>query len=65
MMQGGPDAALGLSYWTQWLEGALSSGQLKPVPVNLHVIEGLERVNEGFDMLRKGVSAAKVVVRVQ
>lgn len=50
--------------WREYIPEALAAGkfQSKPDPV---VIEGgLEKVQEGIDLLRKGVSAKKVVINL-
>lgn len=55
---------IGNAVWRKYLPAALAAGkfQAKPDPVILD--GGLERVQEGIDILRKGVSARKVVIEV-
>lgn len=54
---------IGDAIWRKFLPAALAAGkfQAKPDPV---VLEGLENVQTGIDMVRKGVSAQKVVIHV-
>ena len=47
-----------------WMEKALANGTLQPQPRAKIVGEGLEAVQMGMDMLRKGVSAVKLVVKI-
>jgi len=46
------------------MEKALANGTLQPQPRAKIVGEGLEAVQMGMDMLRKGVSAVKLVVKI-
>ena len=54
---------LGDAVWRKYIPQALAAGnvQAKPDPL---VLEGLERVQEGINILRKGVSAKKIVIEV-
>jgi hypothetical protein len=55
---------VGNAVWRQYIPEALAAGkfQAKPDPV---VMEGgLEKVQEGIDILRKGVSAKKIVINL-
>lgn len=47
-----------------WMVKALADGSLLPRPNPIIVGEGLESIQLGLDMVRKGVSAAKIVVRL-
>jgi hypothetical protein len=58
------DLDLGDALWRKYLPEALATRkfQAKPDP---EILEGgLERVQDGIDMLRKGVSAKKIVIEV-
>nr|POE82749.1 dehydrogenase azaj [Quercus suber] len=48
----------------EWMARALENGALQPKPDPMVVGEGLECIQDGLDMCRKGVSAAKVVVKL-
>ena len=48
--------------WKDWIMPALMRGVLKCAPEALVVGEGLEALQKGLDVQRKGVSAKKVVV---
>jgi hypothetical protein len=56
-------AELGVPLHHEYLESALASGKFlaKPDP---RIVGGLDKVQEGFDLLRKGVSASKLVIEV-
>ncbi|CAD6446014.1 b9fe396f-29e8-402e-aa0f-fa24a5e3b598 [Sclerotinia trifoliorum] len=58
------DFDLGDAVWRKYLPAALAAGKYlaKPDPEVLH--GGLERVQDGIDILRKGVSAKKIVIEV-
>lgn len=47
-----------------WMAKALEDGTLQPKPDPMIVGEKLESIQLGLDTVRKGVSAAKVVVRL-
>ena len=53
---------LGPHMYNEYLPKALKSGSYVPAPEPLIVGKGLEKMQEAFDILWKGVSAAKVVV---
>ncbi|TVY45894.1 Dehydrogenase [Lachnellula subtilissima] len=58
------DLDIGDAVWRKFLPQALAAGkfQAKPDP---EVLEGgLEKVQEGIDILRKGVSAKKIVIEI-
>lgn len=48
----------------KWMAKALAEGTLQPKPDPTVVGQGLESIQSGLDILRKGVSATKVVVRL-
>ncbi|KAK4495548.1 hypothetical protein PRZ48_013880 [Zasmidium cellare] len=48
-----------------WLASALKDGVLRCKPDPIIIGKGLESIQEGIDTLRKGVSAAKVVVKLE
>ena len=50
--------------WKDFVPAALESGQLKPVPEELVVGNGLEAIQHGLDVQKRGVSARKVVVSI-
>lgn len=53
---------LGPAIYEKYMAKALQSGSLIPAPEPLIVGKGLDKVQEGIDVLRQGVSASKVVV---
>jgi hypothetical protein len=48
----------------KWMGQALEDGTLQCKPEAMVVGEGLESIQLGLDVLRKGVSATKVTVRL-
>lgn len=50
--------------WGRYFPEGLKAGTLKAVPEPVVVGKGLEKIADGVDMLRKGVSAAKIVVEL-
>lgn len=50
--------------WRQYIPYALAAGKFQAKPDPMIIEGGLERVQEGIDILRKGVSAKKVVIEV-
>ncbi|KAL6306662.1 putative zinc binding dehydrogenase [Sparassis latifolia] len=50
--------------WTRFVPEALKAGTLKAVPEPIVVGKGLEKVGEGVEMCKKGVSAGKVVIEI-
>lgn len=55
---------VGDAVWRKYVPQALASGQLLAKPDPLIIKGGLTHVQEGLDTLKKGVSAAKVVVEL-
>lgn len=47
-----------------WMAKALENGTLQCKPDPTVIGEGLESIQLGLDVLRKGVSATKIVVRL-
>ena len=54
--------AVGPGVWTKYLPKALKAGKFVPAPKPLIVGKGLEALQEGVDLIQKGVSAQKLVV---
>ena len=50
--------------WRKYVPEALKTGQLVPKPEPLVIKGGLKSVQEAANTLKKGVSAAKVVVEL-
>jgi hypothetical protein len=53
---------IGESVFVDFLPKALETGLFKPAPNPIVVGHGLEKVQEGIDLIKKGVSATKLVV---
>lgn len=56
------DNAVGPAIYGEFLLKAWKSGSFKPAPEPLIVGKGLEKVQDGIDLMQKGMSARKVVV---
>ncbi|KAI9739701.1 MAG: hypothetical protein M1834_006420 [Cirrosporium novae-zelandiae] len=56
--------ALGDAIWRKYVPEALAQGKLQAKPDPVIIEGGLEKVQEGVDLVRKGVSAKKVVVEI-
>lgn len=56
------DKDIGKAVYVDFLPQALESGQMKPAPKPQVVGHGLESVQEGIDLIKKGVSATKLVI---
>lgn len=52
------------AFWKDYITPALEQGELKCLPEALVVGKGLESLQKALDVLRKGVSAKKVVVEL-
>lgn len=50
--------------WREFIPRALEEGKLQTKPEPFIVGEGLEKVQDGIDVQRRGVSAKKVVVKL-
>ena len=55
---------VGDAVWRKYVPEALSTGQLLAKPDPLLIKGGLHHIQEGLDTLKRGVSAAKVVVEL-
>jgi hypothetical protein len=55
---------VGDAVWRKYVPEALSKGQLLPKPDPIPIKGGLHHIQEALDTLKKGVSAAKVVVEL-
>lgn len=55
---------VGDAVWRKYIPQALAAGKFQAKPDPLLIEGGLEMVQEGLDVLRKGVSAKKVVVEI-
>jgi hypothetical protein len=56
------ETAVGHAIYRDYLPAALKSGEFKAKPEPIVAGHGLESIQNGFEMQKKGVSAAKVVV---
>ncbi|KAH8895441.1 zinc-binding oxidoreductase-like protein CipB [Thozetella sp. PMI_491] len=54
---------IGDAVWRKFVPAALAAGKLQAKPDAL-VLGGLEKVQTGIDMVRKGVSAQKIVIHI-
>jgi hypothetical protein len=55
---------VGDAVWRQYIPKALAAGKFQAKPDPFIVKGGLEKVQEGIDLLKAGVSAKKVVVEI-
>ena len=55
---------VGDAVWGKYIPEALAVGKFQAKPDPVLVEGGLEKVQEGIDLLRKGVSAAKIVIEI-
>ncbi|PQE31980.1 zinc-binding oxidoreductase protein [Rutstroemia sp. NJR-2017a WRK4] len=55
---------VGDAVWRQYIPKALAAGRFQAKPDPLIIKGGLEKVQEGIDLLKAGVSAKKVVVEI-
>ncbi|GFF54905.1 hypothetical protein IFM46972_10137 [Aspergillus udagawae] len=58
------DLDIGDALWRKYLPKALATGKLVPKPDPEIIQGGLGKVQEGIDIVRKGVSAKKIVIEV-
>jgi hypothetical protein len=56
------DKYVGDVVWAKWVPEALESGKLKAVPPPIVIEGGLDKVQEGYDQQKKGVSFGKIVI---
>lgn len=55
---------LGIELWSNYLPKALEAGKFQAKPDAYIIRGGLGKVQEGIDLVRKGVSAQKVVIEI-
>jgi len=55
---------VGDAVWRKYIPEALAAGKFQAKPDPLIIKGGLEKVQEGIDLLRDGVSAKKVVIEI-
>lgn len=55
---------IGDAVWHQYIPKALATGKFQAKPDPLIIKGGLEKVQEGIDLLRAGVSAQKIVIEI-
>lgn len=55
---------LGSAIWGAYVSQALAAGVFKPAPEPEILQGGLTRVQDGIDLLAKGVSAKKIVIEI-
>ena len=55
---------VGHAIWHDYVPSALHDGRLKCAPDPMVITGGLDKIQHGLDVQRKGVSAAKVVVQL-
>ncbi|KUJ14517.1 putative quinone oxidoreductase [Mollisia scopiformis] len=58
------DLDLGRAIWGKYIPQALAAGSFQTKPDPLIIEGGLEKVQDGINILRKGVSAKKVVIEI-
>jgi len=55
---------IGKAIWHDYVPSALASGKFQAKPDHFIIKSGLAKVQDGIDMLRKGVSAKKLVIEL-
>jgi hypothetical protein len=55
---------IGDAVWRKYLPKALAAGKFLAKPDPEILVGGLERVQDGINILRKGVSAKKIVIEI-
>lgn len=55
---------IGAAVWHNFIPGALAAGKFQPKPDPEILEGGLGRVQDGIDILKKGVSAKKIVIEI-
>ncbi|OKL60155.1 hypothetical protein UA08_04906 [Talaromyces atroroseus] len=58
------DTSIGVAVWHKYLPEALKGGKFQAKPEPFVIEGGLEKIQEGIDMIKKGVSATKIVVEI-
>jgi len=59
------DKAAAEKLWREFLPAALEKGIIKPAPPAKVIGKGLEMIQEGINLLKKGVSGQKIVVEIE
>ncbi|EED21997.1 zinc binding dehydrogenase, putative [Talaromyces stipitatus ATCC 10500] len=59
------DSYIGEFIWQTYVPEGLANGKLKAKPEPMVIEGGLAKVQEGIDLLRKGVSGKKIVIEIQ
>lgn len=55
---------IGDAVWRKYIPEALAAGKYQAKPDPFIITGGLEKVQDGIDLLRKGVSAKKIVIEL-
>lgn len=55
---------VGDAVWRRYIPQALATGAFQAKPDPFIIKGGLDKVQEGIDLLRKGVSAKKIVIEI-
>jgi hypothetical protein len=55
---------VGDAVWRKYIPEALAAGKFQAKPDPLIIEGGLEKVQEGINLLRDGVSAKKIVIEI-
>jgi hypothetical protein len=55
---------VGDAVWRKYIPAALAAGKFQTKPEPLIIKGGLEKVQEGIDLLKDGVSAKKIVIEI-
>jgi hypothetical protein len=55
---------IGDAVWRKYIPEALATGKYQAKPDPFVITGGLEKVQDGINMLRKGVSAKKIVIEL-
>jgi hypothetical protein len=56
---------IGEAIWHDYIPTALESGKFQAKPDPFIIKGGLAKVQDGVDMLKKGVSAKKIVIEIE
>jgi hypothetical protein len=55
---------VGDAVWRKYIPAALAAGKFQAKPDPIIIKGGLEKIQEGMDLARDGVSAKKIVVEI-
>jgi hypothetical protein len=58
------DTSIGEAVWHKYLPEALKVGKFQAKPEPHLITGGLEKIQDGIDLIKKGVSATKIVVEI-